>query len=258
MPLSWGEQRTRRHEMGKQVTKVKPTTKALATPMAAGGFFSAPTAEDIIIPKILPLHYMSEKVKDKSIEASAGDLRDTLSNEKFGDTETPCEFIPLGIKKSWTIHKKAGNEFIEKIAWTPANQHWEREEGDVIRYLTYEVYVLIPKKIAEGGLPYVLSFRSTSIQAGKMLASKQFELAQKGLSLWDYAFNLTVKETSNDKGDFFVQKVTPIRKTTATEKAEAMKWFNMMTNPTANIKVDDSDLEKQTSFDMGSVETDQF
>lgn len=240
--------------MSKEVTK-QEASKAVAAPMS-GGFFSQPTAEDIIIPKILPLHYMSEKVKDKSIEAAAGDLRDTLSNEKFGDTDTPCEFIPIGIKKAWTIHKKAGNEFVEKVPWTPANAHWEREEGDIIRYLTYEVYVLIPKKIDEGGLPYVLSFRSTSIQAGKMLASKQFELAQKGLMLCDYVFSLSVKETSNDKGDFFVQKVTPKAKTNATQKAEAMKWLDIMSNSHASVVVDDSDLKQAGS--INEVNTDEF
>lgn len=250
---------TKNHETkGKPVKEVATTsTKAVATPMTGGGFFSAPTSSDIIIPKILPLHYMSAKVKDKNIEAAAGDMRDTLSNEKFGDTENPFLFVPIGTQKFWAIHKKAGSEFIEKIPWTVANQGLVREEGDLVRYLTYEVYILIPSKIKEGHtLPYVLSFRSTSMRAGRVLATKQFEMASMGLNFWDMQFELSVKEDSNDKGDYFVQSVTPKGKSDTKTREEAAKWFKLMSSGSVQVKADDSDLTQGSG--MEDTDTREF
>lgn len=250
--------KTKNHEPGEKMKAVATTTtKAVAAPMQTGGFFSAPSASDIIIPKILPLHYMSAKVKDKNIEAAAGDMRDTLSNEKFGDTETPFLFVPIGTQKFWTVNKKAGAEFVEKIPWTTANQNLPREEGDLIRYLTYEVYILIPSKLKEGHtLPYVLSFRSTSQRAGRVLATKQFELAQMGLNFWDMQFELSVKEESNDKGDFFLQTVTPKGKSDQACRDEAAKWFKLMSSGSVQVKADDSDLTGTTGVD--AVETTEY
>lgn len=241
--------------MEKQI--VTKETGALMMP-EPGGFFYTPTATDIILPKILPLHYMSEKVKDKHIDAKAGEMRDTLFNEKFGDTDTPFEFIPFGLHKFWTVCKKQGNEFIEKLPWTPGNANRPFEDGDIKNYLTYEAFVLLPSKLKEGyKLPYVLSFRSTSAKTGKMLANQQMNLAMQGQNFWNVVFSLSVKEDSNDQGDFFVQAVSQKRSSTKEEREEAQKWFTTMQTST-NVKVDDSDLKEPTNAKTVTASKEQF
>ncbi len=243
----------------KDITPQASESKAMTTPGQPGGFFSQISARDVTMAKILPLHYMSEKVKDKNIEAKAGELRDTVSNELFGDTDHPFEFIPLGLQKWWVETNEKTKEFIEKYPVTPANENQPLEEGDIKRVYTMEYFVMVPKKIEEMGthVPYVLSFRITSLKAGKNLATKIWELQMAKKAPWELVFELSVKEASNDKGDFFVQNVMPKRKSKPEEIAECAKWFHMMSSGEVNAKVDDSDL-KSGQQEMSDVNTDRF
>ncbi len=237
--------------------KMEPTkevsarqTSNVASYQKPQGFFSEISARDVSIPKILPLHYMSEKVKDKNIEAKAGEMRDTVSNELFGDTEHPFEFIPLGLQKWWVVTNKKTQEYIGKFPVTRENENQELETDTEKRVYTMEYMVMIPKKIAEMGthVPYVLSFRITSLKAGKTLATTLLEMQQSGLPAYYRKFKLSVKEASNDKGDFFVQTVTPVLgkegQTTAEEREAAKRWVDMLESGAMNVKVDDSDYVK--------------
>ncbi len=242
--------------MSKELQNEEKKALATASNLDAWGGGQAVTSQDIIIPKILPLNYMSDKVKKKMGEY--GELRDTINNQLFGDLKTPFEFIPFYMEKKWIefelIPQKAGapkREFkqIVPIQDNPTlpgyNDELPLAEKDLERDRIMEFYVLIPSEVARGeALPYVLSFRRTSLKAGKKLASQMFvrnRVAKKVPAAT--AMLLSAANVQNDKGEYVVQDVNLSRAATPEELVAAKYWFDMVGK--GSVKVDESDLKEE-------------
>ena len=163
--------------MGQVTETNKSKETALAPEMQGWGQDTNVTSQDIVIPKILPLQYMSEKVKNN--EGVYGEFRDTLNNNLFGDLENPFEVVPIAMEKKWiefdVVTSKSGQrkrEFkqVVPIQDNPTLEGYNDElplvEETVERDRIMDFYVLIPSELEEGGaMPYVLSFRRTSLKA---------------------------------------------------------------------------------------------
>lgn len=236
--------------MAKELTK-ETQTKALSTETSMDSW-GAPsiTAQDMVIPKILPLQYMSEKVMNK--EGEYGEFRDTLSNQKFGDLTTPFEVIPFMLQKKWIefemIPQKGGGskrEFsqIVMIQDNPAVAGFNddlplrEEDGSKERDRVMDFFVLIPDEVKAGAAtPYVLSFRRTSLKAGKNMATQMY-VRNAAASKVPPATVMKISgvDTSNDDGSYVVQNCVPSRPSTEEEVAAAFKWFKIIKQNGAKV-----------------------
>jgi len=247
--------------------------KALANPsdLEAWGGGQTITSNDILIGKILPLNFMSEKVKEKKGEY--GEFRDTVSNKKFGDLKTPFEFIPFYMEKKWLefdiITNKAGakkREFKQliNIVDNPTSSGYNDNlpyvdtVANVERDRCMDFYVLIPEEITGGeALPYILSFRRTSLKAGKKLAMQMFTRnVRKGLPPAAVTLELSGKTVQNDLGEFVVMDVENKRETTKEELQAAFEWFKLVKG--GKTKVDESDYHEEAKApSKGKVDVSQ-
>jgi hypothetical protein len=94
-------------------------------------------------------------------------------------------------------------------------------------------------------LPYLVSFRRTSYQAGKKLvtAKEKFKMFKRPLA--SKTFLLSAKKTENDMGSFYVYDIEQGRDTTSAELDAVMPWFDMIQS--TDVRVDDSDLEHEAN-----------
>lgn len=241
-------------EEGKELEVKKENPIAISEDWGSGPEFSM---NDFIIPKILPLQQMSDKVLNK--QGEYGEFRDTVSNEKFGDLEHPVEFIPFYSQSYWIefdmVKSKSGvkREFarIVPIVKNPLSPDYNDdlplvdEENNIERDRVLEFYVLLPEQVKEGrALPYVLSFRRTSLRGGKKLMTQMYvKNKAAGIPPAGTVMKLMGISTQNDQGTFVVQDVAPVRPATKEEVDEALKWFKILRSQ--SIKVDHSELERE-------------
>ncbi len=243
-------------------------TKAVAIPTTTPDTVLAPHigTDDLVVAKILPVHYISEKAKGKTKTAEPGEFRDTVENKLFGSTEHPFDFLPIHMLTFWAVYdmtEGGQGKFMTTMPVTPANENFAREEvigGQKIKRIkTYECYALIPEEIKTGAaFPYVLSFRVTSSRAGKTLLTQMYvKNKMAGKLPWSVVCENALTEESNDHGDFFVQHTKPKRAASAEEQAEAQKWYEMIN--AGKVKKDDSDLHGGTGAEeMKQANTEQF
>ncbi len=223
-------------------------------------------ADDLVVPKILPIHYISKKAKGKEKIAEAGELRDSIENKLFGSTEHPFDFLPIHMTTFWVEYdmKDGGQgKYIGQFSVTAQNENLKREEVvsgvKIKRVKTWECYVLIPEDVKAGeAFPYVLSFRVTSARAGKTLLTQMYVKNRAAGKLpFQTVCELSMTEESNDSGDFFVQHVKPKRAATPEEMEAGKHWFEMIN--AGKVKKDDSDIhEGVATADAAEVDTSQF
>jgi hypothetical protein len=227
------------------------------------------TAKDMIIPKILPLQYMSEKVKDK--QGEYGEFRDTLDNRLLGDLATPFEVVPFLLQKKWIefemVAKRGGGmerEFLQVIpiqddptkAGFNDDLPLRTEDGKIERDRVMDFFVLIPEDIQKGeSFPYVLSFRRTSLKAGQKLATQLYvRNLNAGKVPPATVMLISAKTKENDHGTFVVQDVEAKRPSTEKELQEAFKWFKIV--QAGNVKVDESEFKAEEKVSNAAEETE--
>lgn len=257
----------------KKDLEVKAESKDLMTKQVEADWGNTQiTSQDMVIPKILPLQHMSDKVKDK--QGEYGEFRDTLSNELFGDLETPFEVLPFLMQKKWLefsmIPQKNGGFKREYSGTTPIQDNpliegynddlpLRDEATKIERDRVLDFFVLIPGEIVTGtALPYVLSFRRTSLKAGQKLATQMYvKNKNAGKSPAAVVMEMSGKDKENDDGSFVVQDINPKRQATDLEVNEALKWFKVI-KQSANVKVDESDFKKETPTRTNPAQETEF
>lgn len=246
----------------------KTTSKEIAAPIPQNIVTPHIGRDDFVAAKILPIHYQSEKAQGRGAQklAEPGEFRDTIENKKFGDTETPFEFIPLHMHTFWTEHDMTGGgqgKYMGQYPVTAANEALPREETKdgkkIKRVKVWEAYALIPEEIKAGSaFPYVLSFRITSSRAGRTLLTQMYvRNASAGKLPYANVCELSLAEASNDNGKFFVQNVKPKRSATVEELAAAEHWYGLVAR--GEVAKDDSDLAAGDGEEqMKTVNSNQF
>lgn len=203
------------------------------------------SSQDIFIPRILLMQPMSEKVT--AGEAAFGELRSSLDSSKLGDFKSPLEIIPICMQKTWVEYDvSAGDDFKNKkflrtTPVTPANENLPFKDAEgamkISRDKCMNFYVLIPAELKLGGaLPYVLTFRRSSLTAGKILIT-QMEIKNKmsGKTPSSVICHVTVGKETNEAGTFAVMGVTPVKPTPDEYVVEAFKWFKIITSGKARV-----------------------
>ncbi len=224
------------------------------------------TAQDLVLPKLLPLQYMSEKVKNK--QGEYGEFRDTVANELFGSLEKPFEVIPFFMQKKWVefdmIPQRGGGydrEFkqIVLIQDNPTREGFNDdlplvdEAAKVERDRVMDFFCLIPEQIKEGNdFPYVLSFQRTSLKAGKKLGTQMYvRNKMAGLNPAATAIEVSGQDVQNDKGSYVVQDIRPSRAALKEEQMAALKWLKIVN--TSKVKVDDSEYSESDDLEVEDI-----
>lgn len=202
--------------------------------------------KDFLIPKLLLMQGVSKLVQEE--KARAGEIRGSIDQNKIAEKEGSVEIIPFSVYKTWVTLTKVGSEFVVQEPLTALNYNKPREEMrdgvEVINFETLNYYCLLPEEIQNGMfLPYVVSFRSTSYQAGKTLETHRARLQEFGKPLPFKTFNLGSSPKKNDKGSFYVFTISESRDTTEVELDAVKHWHSIVKQGEA--KVDDADLTER-------------
>lgn len=213
---------------------------------------------DILVPKLLVMQGLSELVANG--EASVGQIRDSINGELMGGMLKPkeqpksMEVIAFSAFKTWVVFEKRNgkDEYVKTVPIVPENEHWAINEivggVEVRRDKCLNFYVLRPEEIKAGmAFPYVISFRRTSSYAGKKLATIAAKLKAFKQPLASKVIDLNVAPEENDKGKYFVYTLEAGRNSTEAEQATCRKWWETLQAKIATIRVDDSDLKKETA-----------
>lgn len=222
---------------------------------------------DVVVPKLLLMQGLSEFVNER--QAQQGEIVKSTTVEKVGDPETPVEIIPITFRNAWTEFEIVGGdkEFRGTYERNARNEHdpwdYEKDGASFKRVKSIEVFALLPsdiekeiearKAFEKTGelpdltttlLPVVLSFRSTSYNAGKTIAT-HFAMAKsmsqsygKKIEPYRYKLVLSTEQTKNDKGTFYVFKCGTAGKASDAEFEAAAKWADILR--TQSVQVDSS------------------
>lgn len=209
---------------------------------------------DFLIPKLLLMQGVSKLVQEE--KARAGEIRGSIDQNKIAEKEGSVEIIPFSVYKTWVTLTKQGSEFVSQVPLTAANCQKPREETiegvDVNNFETLNYYCLLPDEIKNGMyLPYVVSFRSTSYQAGKTLETHRARLQEFGKPLPFKTFKLGTAAKKNDKGNFYVFTIAESRDTTEAELDAVKHWHAVVKQGEA--KVDDADLTERNVTPSGAA-----
>lgn len=243
--------------MSKALKKVEAEETALTTEVPPQFTFDP---ADVTLPKILLAQKTSAAVDEG--KAAVGDIVNSLSGEKLGDSKNSFEVIPLTMTKVWTQLNKDGNKFIRTIPFTADNKDlpWdgdvEDRDGNTVpgvNQITYQFMVLITKGLEEGEiLPAQVSFKSKSAKAGKDLNSLILQLQAMGKPSYMRSVKLGCSVQKNEKGTFHVFSVTKGNPTTPEQQKWAKLWTDTLKK--TNVKVDSGaeDLEVEPIDDSGA------
>lgn len=219
------------------------------------------SSRDIIIPRILLAQPMSDSVTNGS--AKFGEFRESLAGELLGDFKKGFNVIPFHMRKVWVEYDvTSGNDmknkkFLRITPVTPdneANKYNDEEKDDegktrkIMRDYVMEFYVLLESEleVGAGAIPYTISARRSSAQAGKKLATQMYvKNASAGKAPPAVTLEVTAKKESNDQGTFAVWDVAPVKPTDARYQGEAFKWFQMVRAGAA--KVDETAYAEEAS-----------
>jgi hypothetical protein len=230
----------------KSVALKQETSLALAGTLDAWGTQEV-SSQDILIPKILAMQGLSQLVADG--KAAIGEMRDSVNGTLLGGIDKPLSFIPVHIDKVWVISEKKGDRFkyvgTEPITRDNENLPWAEitDSGKEIRRdYTMNCYCILPVDVENGfPVPYTISFRRTSLRAGKKLFTQMYvRNRQAGMIPPAMKMLLTVQRVKNDQGTFFVFDTDIDAQANQDEMNSAFDLFKTIQAGLA--KVDDSDL----------------
>jgi hypothetical protein len=240
-------------ELVNAVTVRESTLPAEALDISSWGSGPALSSQDIIMPRIMLMQGMSKKVT--AGEAAFGELRESLNNGLLGKFNECVEFIPFYMEKVWVefdVTKGVNigqKQFLRVVPITPINESLPYEDtgkdrdgkdAKIMRDRCMVFYVLFPEEIRIGGaIPYILTARRSSLNAGKKLATQMFVKNQMaGKTPASVICQVISKKESNDKGTFAVLDIIPSKPTPSEYIVEAFRWLQLI--KAGKAKVDET------------------
>lgn len=222
------------------------------------------TAQDILIAKVLLMQFMSDAVTEGN--ASAGDFVDSVTGELLGSFKKPLAFIPFHLTKTFIEYEDIGTEKkylrIIPIDSNPMSKGFndslpyeETVDGKhIVRDRAMNVYVLDP--LNPELPPRIITFRRTSLKAGKQLATGMYvRNASKKLPPYAFIWELCARLESNDKGKYYVFESKSTETIINSELIETIKyWIKQVSSK--SIKEDTSDIV-ETKVGSGTTVTDE-
>ena len=226
---------------------------------------------DVIIPKLLLMQGLSDLVSQR--KAQQGDIVRSTTGEVVGGPDKPLSFIPITFQNLWMLTEEVNGKF-EWRATEPRtarneNEPWEFEKhgSKWRRVKVVDCYALLPQdieaeakeiaKFQETGempdlnktlLPVVISFRSTSYNAGRAVVThftKAAGMAKYGAKPYGFTLDLSCHQDKNDKGSYYVFTVNQGKAVAKDVVAKAEEWYHILS--TQKVQVDNSDDVADTS-----------
>ncbi len=251
---------------------VKRETTALSNEVLSE--WGAPTVstQDIIIPKILTMQGLSIAVAEG--RAQMGEFRDSLNNAKIGDITAPFECIPFYLEKCWDVQEEQPTgEFkwvrtipvVESPSHKDYNDNWNWEDTvngvKVKRIRRFNFYVLLPSEIENNSsIPYVFSFKSSSLKEGKKLYTQMYmRNVRAGVPPAAHHVLIGGIRQKNDKGIFIVPTFSVGIKSTERELTECLSWIKMIKG--GKTRMDESDVIDTSGLELetvGTTETGEY
>lgn len=235
-------------------------------------------SSDVPIPRLYLMQKGSELVEEG--KAQVGDFIRSTNGEKLGDAKTPVLFIPLRYSTSWAIMEKQGDRFKwkrnEPRNAGNENLPWFYEENGVAykRMKTIDLFAMLPhdmedreKKVQqalaagelpEPMMPILITFRSTSFEAGKAV-TKYFAQIEEMVSKYKqtvapymYALPLTNERVKNEDMSWQVMVVGKAQKVSPEVANEAAHWYKILTDSSRNLE--DLNIDKDESEDAAAIQ----
>lgn len=201
------------------------------------------TANDVIIPRILLMQGMSPMVTKG--DGKIGEIRESMNESLLASPDKPVEIIPFKMDRVWKemeLDKKTVRAIVPIQSDATRDDYNEElpneitdDKGKVVghRFRALRFFVLLPKR---SPLPHMIEFKSTSLRAGKKIATQMFTTNKMlGLNPAAKAFLLSGKKEEKDKQVFALFDVTVGRDTSKEEQAEALEWFKMLRGGQAKV-----------------------
>lgn len=208
-------------------------------------------ATDLTIPVLLLMQNTSEAVGDG--HAKLGDIMNSQAEEVVGSPEKPLEVIPLKMYKTLRIYNTAENppKFVREEPYE-ANVNgrlpFEGLETDPVteetfpvkRYLNFNFFVLLKAEIeSDQDFPAIVRFKSTSMPAGRQLATQLFKMAALRQLPYSQTVKITVGKEKKGSNTYAVFGIGKGQKATDKEKAAAEKWLAMLSS--VSYRVDEKE-----------------
>lgn len=194
--------------------------------------------EDIAFPRLNLQQKTSDKV-DKGL-CKPGEIIDSNTGEILAVESSKLEIIPLTVSKSWfeyemqDFDKKYTGMREIKTATDDALPYEEvTPEGVIIkREKAMNWMVLVVKTLGAGfGMPYLLTFKSSSYRTGKQLAGLVATRAFFNKPMHSMTYELSSFKRTKDKNSFFTFEIGKGRDTIEDEAAIAEKWLPVLNKP---------------------------
>lgn len=235
--------------------KTAVVAKGLKTINLPAGLENINPEEDITLPRVAIGQYTSDAVKKQRVKA--GSLYNSLTEEVYLNTEgkVALDFIPIYYKKTRVMWKPGGASGVQHMSLDGIKStkgeicasecpfetvkatldreaitayEWSTDEKGNARPPECQPQHVFLSLIAPftSVIPVAIIFTSTSFTVGKKLNSMALMF---GGPLFSRIYTLTTQEDKNDKGDFFIVRVTAKVKPSAEqfELAKAMyPWIS--------------------------------
>lgn len=221
----------------------------------------ASDSRDLILPKILLMQGLSELVSEG--KAIMGEMRGSVDGNLLGGRDKPLEVIPFYMSKSWILfaEKDGKLEYSGQVPFGPDNANWQWDaivDGQKVRRdQSINLYCCLPKEIETGiFMPYLITFRRTSYTAGRKAVTLKEKLRMFKRPLASTTLVVSCKPEKNDKGTFYVWDITQGRNSTEEEMKAVAPWMSMVKQ--SQVKVDDSDLEKETMKVVSDLPSEDY
>jgi len=220
---------------------------------SAFGEVSVGEAEHRITPKILVMQPTSKLVAEGKV--GIGTLINSATGAVIAGTGEGTEFIVLSSFITWVVFEIPENGkpvFVDQFPYTIENSELEREfeaEGKKFKnMITYNYVVCLTEEIEAGcAFPYVLSLRSTGVNAAKSINTIKDQLAmrKKPLPIQFTTIKLNTSLQTNDQGTWHKPEASMGRPATGEELTTIKRWFDILRK--SELKVDNSEFEEETS-----------
>lgn len=192
---------------------------------------------DMVIPRIQLMQALSQSVKDE--KAKAGDILSS-QGELLAARGKFVPIIPVMTFREWIINDvsegKGKEKFLSRFPVTGENERLP-VEGDIngvpiTRTKNLNYFVLLPNHLDE--LPYLISFRKMSYQAGKSLSTMIQIQGFKRKPFASMVYLLGSRSETRGKNSYYVFTVNSDRETTEQELEAAKKWNETLNQNRSN------------------------
>jgi len=205
-------------------------------------------SKDVVLPRLWLMQGLSKLVAEDE-KANAGDIVNSLSEEVLAPVGEWLKIVPVKFEKLWFIMEKSDEKpellAIEQV--TPKNASREREgmfEGKACSFqYALRFYVLVENE----ELPAVVTFKATSLRAGKQLLTEAYVKNLKaGKNPASRYIALSSAKQKNDKGVFHVFTVKGMEETSPEIQKEALTWVKTLKNDEPKIAGGETEPRSRT------------